>query len=466
MPAIHKPHLHRLIHAAILLTFLLIPVWIRLPQSPLFAPLYVTRFLIFLPMLLAISLWLMLGLPGLRDFMCSRSRVLWALALLLLALWAFASQIWAFQRAAYPEIASSSSLQLAVSVLFVLVVACVAPPPRAIVALLVCSLIINAFIVILQAYHQAWLGLIFLGEFPYTLDTPGVSILQSGSLRWVRPYGLLPHPNLAAGALLVGTLAASAWLLSPHRWQRIAGIIIVALGWWALLFAFSRAAWGGLVVGGLVLLLFLRPHLRQVSIRLSLAVAAGMALAIGLAFLVGYQPLLAARGGEGQESIELRSVSDRIVFIDFALRSFGERPILGVGIGNFPWRTSYYIAETFYDLRGDNVHFVLLAAAAELGIVGLALLLLAILSGLVAAIKRLRASAADQDRAARLALFAVFVALLAVGVLDHYPWSQIHFQVAWWGCLAAALAAPAATPRFHYNQGQVREGSRANEIQA
>lgn len=472
MPLIHKLHFHRLIHAAILLTFLLIPVWYRPPQSPLFAPLYVTRFLIFTPMVLAIGFWLVLGLPGLRDFLRFRARSLWMLALLLLALWAFASQIWAFQRAAYPEIAASSSLQLAVSVLFALTVACAAPSPRAIVSVLALGLLVNAAIVILQAHNQAWLGLTFLGEFTYSRETIGVSYLQSGVLRWVRPYGLLPHPNLAAGSLLVGILAVCAWLLASRRWQRIAGIVFVAFGWWALLLTFSRAAWGGLVVGALALLLFLRPHLRRVPVRLSIAVAAGIALAVGLAFVVSYQPLLAARAGTGEESIELRSVADRIVFIDFAVRSIGERPILGVGIGNFPWRTSYYIAETFYDLRGDNVHFVLLAVAAELGIVGLALLLVAIIFGSVAVIKGLRASSGagtspgDDDRAARLALFAVFVALLAVGVLDHYPYSQLHFQVAWWGCLAAAAAAPASVPHFHYNKGQGREDNRANEVQA
>ncbi|MFN8449993.1 MAG: hypothetical protein U0521_15765 [Anaerolineae bacterium] len=75
--------------------------------------------------------------------------------------------------------------------------------------------------------------------------------------------------------------------------------------------------------------------------------------------------------------------------------------------------------------------------AAELGVVELVLVLAAIVSGVIAA---------DRDRAwlrrrtvsaSRLALFAVFAALLAVRHLDHYPWTQIHFQVAWWGCLAA-----------------------------
>lgn len=434
-----------LIHAGILLTFALIPVWYRLPQSPLFARIYVTRFLIFLPMLWTIFWWLVLRAPGLRDLRgwCAR----WALALLLLALWGFASQVWAFQRVDYPDVGATAALQFGVSALFAVVVACAAPSPRAIVAVLALALIGNSALTVLQAQHQSSLGLLALGEFPFNPQQIGVSILESGTLRWVRPYGLLPHPNLLAGALLVGVLASAAWVISTRRWQQVAGIAVIALGFWALLLSFSRAAWGGLVVGALAMLLFVRPHFRRIDTRISAAVAVIAALVVGLAFAVGYQPLLAARVGEGQESVELRSVSDRIVFMDFAFRSIAERPILGVGIGNFPWRTSYYLVDTNFDLRGDNVHNVLLSVTAELGVVGLALVLAAIVSGVIAVIKGLRAAASspDDDRASRLALFAVFVALLAVGVLDHYPWTQIHFQVAWWGCLAASFPRESPT---------------------
>jgi O-antigen ligase len=425
-----------LIHTGILLTFFLIPVWYRLPQSPIFARLYVTRFLIFLPMLWAIFWWLLLRLPGLRELLLSRSRTLWALALLALALWGFASQLWAFQRVDYPDVAQTAALQFGVSALFAVVVACAAPPPRGVAAVLVIALIPDAIITVLQAQTQGSLGLAVLGEFPFRLGQSGVSILESGALRWVRPYGLLPHPNLLAGALLLGLLAAASWLISARRVYRLAGIAAVALGWWALLLTFSRSAWGGLVIGVLAVAPFVRAQLRASGARLSVAVAVGVALAVGLAFAVSYQPLLAARAGEGEENVELRSVSDRLIFTQYALRSVSERPILGVGIGNFPWRMSYYLAETNYDLRGDNVHHVLLSVAAELGIVGLALLLLALLAGLVAAVKSLRACEPGDDRAARLALFAAFIALFAIGFLDHYPWTLVHFQAAWWGSLA------------------------------
>ena len=109
---------------------------------------------------------------------------------------------------------------------------------------------------------------------------------------------------------------------------------------------------------------------------------------VGLAFVIGYVPLLAARAGEGEELVEtaLGQRPDRLYGFRAAARS-RERPILGVGIGNFPWRTSYYLAETNYDLRGDNVHNVLLSVAAELGIVGLLLLIAAIIFGMIAAVK-------------------------------------------------------------------------------
>ncbi|MCC6802067.1 MAG: O-antigen ligase family protein [Anaerolineae bacterium] len=451
MPFLRKWRSIWLIHAGILLTFALVPVWYRLPQSPLFARLYVTRFLIFLPIIWSVVWWVVLGVPGLRDLARSRWRSLWALALLLLALWGFASQVWAFQRVDYPEVGATAALQFGVSALFAVVVACAAPKPSAIVTVLILSLIGNAAITILQAQNQASLGLIGLGEFPFNPTQPGVSILQSGALRWVRPYGLQAHPNLLAGALLVGVLATGGWIIARRGWLRAAGVLIFGFGFWALLLTFSRAAWGGLVVGGLSVVPFLRLYLRRLDTRISLAAAAAAALVVGLAFVLGYQPLLAARAGEGQESVELRSVSDRLVFMDFAFRSIRERPILGVGIGNFPWRTSYYLVETDFDLRGDNVHNVLLSVTAELGVVGLTLALAAIGCGAVTVVAGLRASVWQSQTVrgdahpARLALFAVFAALLAVGFLDHYPWTQIHFQAAWWGCLAAAFPRELST---------------------
>lgn len=431
-----------LIQAAILAVFLCIPLWSRIPEYlPIFPSLYVTRFVIFLVMLVAILLWLLFGLPGLRRFARERWRALWAIALIVLGIWGFASTGWAFIGKQYPDVGETAALQLGVVVLFVVVVGCVSPPPRAIIAALVIGLIGSSLITFGQAAKQAALGLPMLGELPYSDWTSGMSFIRSGDLEYLRPYGLMPHPNMLAGVLVIGLLAVASWVLSERRWQRYAGAVLFAIGLYALLLTFSRAGWGALMVGILVAFPLVRKHLHRAELRNALLLTVGLSLVAGVIFFINYRPLLAARVGEGQESIELRSVSDRIVFTQFALQSIAERPIMGVGIGNFPWRTSYFLVDTFYDMRGDNVHNIYLSAWAELGIVGLVLYLAAMGFGVVGAMKGIVASAiAQEDRPARIALFAIFVALAAVGMLDHYPYTAIQFQTALWGCMAAALS--------------------------
>jgi O-antigen ligase len=437
------------------------PLWTRIPAYlPIFPSLYVTRFVIFLLMLLTVALWLLFGLPGLRSFARERWRALWAIAMILLAIWGFASTEWAFIGSMYPEVGETAALQLGVMVLFVVVVACASPPPHAIIAALVIGLIATSLITFGQAAKQAALGLIVLGELPYSDWETGMSFVRAGNLEYLRPYGLMPHPNMLAGVLVIGLLATASWILSEQRWQRYVGAVLFAIGLYALLLTFSRAGWGALVVGVFVALLLIRKDLRRPEARNALRFAVGLSLAAGVIFFANYRPLLAARVGEGQESIELRSVSDRIVFTEFALKSIAQRPLLGVGIGNFPWRTSYFLAETFYDMRGDNVHNIYLSAWAEMGTIGFVLYLGLFGLGIIGFLfpSRMRPLVQELDEIAagiesskkervsrfsdpsRLALFAIFAALAAVGMLDHYPYTAIQFQTALWGCLAVVLS--------------------------
>src|SRR5690606_23688941 len=216
-----------LIQAAILAVFLCIPLWSRIPEYlPIFPSLYVTRFVIFLVMLVAILLWLLFGLPGLRRFARERWRALWAIALIVLGIWGFASTGWAFIGKQYPDVGETAALQLGVVVLFVVVVGCVSPPPRAIIAALVIGRIGSSLITFGQAAKQAALGLPMLGELPYSDWSSGMSFIRSGDLEYLRPYGLMPHPNMLAGVLVIGLLAVASWVLSERRWQRYAGAVL------------------------------------------------------------------------------------------------------------------------------------------------------------------------------------------------------------------------------------------------
>jgi O-antigen ligase len=443
------------VQAGVLATFALVPVWYRFsvkapPPFGLTDSLYVSYFLILLSMLWTIGAWLLLGLPGFAAFLRDRRRVWWALALLLLALWALLSPGWAFQREAHPKVAETAATQLAVVALFAVAAACAAPSARAVALVLAISLVWNGALAGLQAYRQESVGLVGLDEVPVAAAQIGASVVVAGDVRWLRAYGLMPHPNALGGFFVVGLLAAAGLLLAERRGLRLLALAVIPFGMAGLLLTFSRAAWVALAVGAFAVAPLVLARWRwtargQLPRHLSYLLAgAALALAVGAVFFVQFRPLLAARAGSGTESVELRSVSDRLVFTSFAYRAISEAPLLGVGAGNFPWRASYYLLETDFDLRGDNVHHVLLSAFAELGVVGYGLVAIALVLGVETALRAMKASAragAGDDWGARVGLLGAVLALVVVGLFDHYPWTMMHFGVAWWGTLAVAGSA-------------------------
>ncbi|MBL8134183.1 MAG: O-antigen ligase family protein [Anaerolineae bacterium] len=436
---------------AVFIAFVLTPVWLRIPAAYALSPLYIGRFLLLIPMLIAIVLWLIAGLPGLTSLRRTLWAGMWAALLLSYALWGFFSQSWAFMSASKPEIAANAALQFGIVALFALVTASGVLSPRRLLLALSLSLAFNAALATAQALTQGDLGLRALGEFPFSPRSRGASILIADGLRYVRPYGLLPHPNILAGVLLPGLFAASALILGDRsRFLRWFGVAALSLGTAALLLTFSRAAWLGAAGGALVFLLLALPVLcadlwgrgASRSLLPTLVASAALVGAVFIGFVVRYTPFISARAGIGEESLELRSVSDRIVFTNFALRAIRERPLLGVGVGNLPWRASDYLRDEFYDLQGDYVHQIYLAAAADLGLIGLALYGGALVCGMIAGIRAVRASR-GVERTVRAALLSAALAFMIIGLFDHYPYTLLQPQTAFWGCLAAAL-----TPSF------------------
>jgi O-antigen ligase len=433
-----------LIQFAILLVFALTPTWFRLPPS--LHPLYAGRFVMLWIVVGIVLLWIVSAAPGLRELGRDRLRGGWALALLGLALWAFASQGWAFMRVLHPEEAATSMLQLCAAALFALVVVCVPPRPQHIALALAFGVLWNAPLMIAQVYNGGALGLSRLGEFPYRIGDEGVSVIVSGDWRLMRPYGLLPHPNILAGVLMAAWCAAVGGLFAARRgiwfW-----IVVLGVGTWGLLLSFSRAAWLGAAAGGVALLplLILPLFLKRQNVGANLIpaptkrviIGAAVVLVIGMIFAAVYFPLILARGGVGLENTELRSISDRTVFTGFALEAISESPLLGVGIGNFPWRSSYFLAQTNFDLRGDNVHHLYLSAWAELGIIGFMLLCAAQCLGVEAALRQFKHDD-PAARAWRAGLLSAVVALTTAGLFDHYVWTLFPQQILFWGLLAGA----------------------------
>lgn len=426
-----------IVQAGALAVFALTPLWYRLPQPlPVIEPLYVTRFVVFLVAALTVGVWLFSGAVGLGALLRDRTRAVWALALLALAVWMWASGSWAFMGERYPEIARSASLQMTISALFALAVASVGVPGRAVVIVLGFGVAWNAGLAMAQVAVQGSVGGVFalLGEFPLRVEQAGISYLQAGDMRWLRPYGLLPHPNVLGGFLVVSTLATVYGLGAWRGWRWGLALIVFCAGLWALLLTFSRGGWLGFGVAAIAFLPVLA-RLGLVTRRLWIAV--GVAMALSGVFVASYHPLILARAGVGSENVEQFSIGERILLEGAALVAIRENPLTGVGAGNFPWRASYYFFDNDIPLRGNNVHRYLLSAWAETGLIGMVLVVAAMIAGYEAALRAIYQRGADAG--ARALLLAGWLGLVITGMVDHYTWTLPQMQLLWWGCLAVAL---------------------------
>lgn len=436
-------HLRRLpIYAGILTSFALTPFWLKWPNAPHpFSAEYVLGFVLIAPLIWTLTWWLAMGLPGLRDLLRQRAHQLWLVLLIGFAIWAALSQDWAFMLEDYPGLAHSRALQLSLTIAFGLVVACVPPPRRLLLAVIVISLGLHAAVGLAQVANQGDIGLRALGEFRLDPAESGVSVVQAEGERWLRPYGLFSHPNIYAGMLVVMVLAASAaylWARPRHRW-----LILLALlpGIWALALTFSRSAWLGLGIGGGLLIALcwaaLRDRWRPVA---ALAITGVL---MGGLFVALYTPFVLARTGAGQEETEVYSVGERLLFTHVAAEAIRSAPVIGIGAGNFPWFGSIYLFENSdFEIPGRDVHNIFLTVWAELGAIGLGILALSLLLTYGIVLSR-------PNRIQRAPWLAGLTALLIIGLFDHYPITLIQGNTLLFGLMGLAItpsAVAAAAP--------------------
>jgi O-antigen ligase len=272
---------------------------------------------------------------------------------------------------------------------------------RQVEAALLLGLCLNALIGIAQVALQGPLGL--PGEMAPPAANAGASIIVAGQARWLRAYGLTLHPNVLGGYLAVGLLLAVP-LLERRRWR---------LCWWlllaGLLLSFSRSAWLAVALAlppSAGWLAWRRPALRR-PLGITLAGAALIALALA-AVLAGP---VQSRMRPASVAAEQRSLDERGEMVALALRLIGQRPLHGVGAGNFP--VAMHAAGS--PVEPQYVHNVPLLLAAELGVAGGALWLWLWLAPFWL-LWRGRASPR------LVALVGAWLALGVIALWDSYPW--------------------------------------------
>jgi O-antigen ligase len=191
--------------------------------------------------------------------------------------------------------------------------------------------------------------------------------------------------------------------------------------------------------------LFFRRARQKATYGLALLAAAGVVMLVGAApFLERAATIFHERGVEGRRG------SGRVDVWRAAWRSFEEKPILGIGAGNFRGsdfdrllQTPGVTTTSGYRSKGKYVHSMYLGNLTELGLVGFGLFILVLgltFKSLTASVRRAR-SRGDPD----LARFGAALAVGLVGVCVSGIFLSIELAKPLWIVIGLALALDVMT---------------------
>jgi putative inorganic carbon (HCO3(-)) transporter len=298
---------------------------------------------------------------------------------------------------------------------------------------LAAAMVLQAIVAVPQHALGRSLGLRRLGEITVAAAWSGASVVMVGEERCLRAYGFAQHPNLLAGCLMAMLLVVGGYYLMQRGWKRLPLLVALGLGFAALLLTFSRAAWLGLLVGsGVVLLLLLRaPHRGRWSPNWpSIGLLIAVLSFIVMGFVAINWPLLQPRLGLTTQGTEIRSVEARTMQIPAAWALIQMRPVLGVGLGNYP-TALYWLAREIVSAYPvyQPVYNVVLLITAELGILG-GMLWLSLISlpWVNLWLRRLQVRITPWWAG----LGGALLALTAVSLFDSYVWTSHQGRLMLW----------------------------------
>jgi hypothetical protein len=307
-------------------------------------------------------------------------------------------------------------IQIALIVAFVITLKRNAIAWTTLAAWFVVSLLPHVALGFVQYAMQQVNGSTLLGIASQLPENAGVSVVEHGVYRVLRIYGGFPHPNIFGGWLVIGIL--TAFLLaarSEKKSQALFAIFSSAAMSVALLLTYSRSAWVAAVVGCIVLvgatLVVARAGTRPAPTKQFLfAALVASILSVGI---VGYSQRdhIFARG-DTSSRLETKSLDVRAQALQNGWDVFRGHPFVGTAPGAQLYRLAEKLAVTKTDAPLEPPHNVSLLALADLGIVGMGLLI-----ALIYLAKRRRPMPDAWTAMIYLAPFFL------IGLFDHYPWS-------------------------------------------
>jgi len=209
-----------------------------------------------------------------------------------------------------------------------------------------------------------------------------------------------PNPNSLAGYVALICPVALGLSLSSNKWWLLS-LIGFAVMYLALLFTYSRGGGISFIVGMVLFYIFTRRIKKIIlskafsfqrfpypPILIVILIAVITILFLGLNFPVRNTLLVreggavtASQQGISQQRIPDTFITDRLKIWDGALKIIREAPLLGVGAGNFDLAFQRYkfprenVFPARYYLSANFAHNEFLQLGAEMGIIGLGLVL-------------------------------------------------------------------------------------------
>lgn len=211
--------------------------------------------------------------------------------------------------------------------------------------------------------------------------------------------------HIATGRVVgLGIIACTYLFIKPGRrlLNRLPWLLLAALLLAGLLYSGSRGSLVGLLgaVGLVAGATFaMRRGRRYLLVMTALLIAAGAAVSFLFPSAVEMMNQRLKYALSGPLTVTARTRTERAAA---ALEQFLEHPFTGAGIGSFS--SNYGCPEL---VRGDYPHNILLEVAAELGLVGLAALVLLLVGGLSAPVRILRTAHGENHKVVACTLLAI-----------------------------------------------------------
>lgn len=333
------------------------------------------------------------------------SRPIWWRALIVWELITFVSVFWAtdFMLALYRYIILVFGI-----LLFYIIKNSDFVKTKLVVRYFIAGLIAPSLLAIWQFFTQSTIANKYLGLAYHASNVLGDSVIEASIGRFLRAYGSFDHPNILGGMMVLGIILVlySSLRKEINRNERLFYLISFSLFYLALLVSFSRAAWLALLVSVPFILFYAwrRGKFQKKLIALFIILLVG----ISVVLIIPNQDLFLSRA-QANSRLELKSVSERRIYLEQSQQIIKESKLIGVGVGNYILKLQKIIpGQEFWYYQ--PVHNYWLLILAELGILGLMTVILFWWIIFRAGFKN--------------SLWPIVLALGVFSLFDHWLWTQ------------------------------------------